>query len=118
MHQQEYRRIQKHPFTQRLAPHESAVTSNGLTDKEFGICLAPKGITYSSNSVSDPDFVHEAAFLILSWVLKSYPSSLGIWPLAHPWFRVTTLPPAVSRVWSWFCPARAFSGVGSSADTL
>lgn len=92
VHQQEYGRIRKHPFTQSLAPHESAVTSNGLMDKEFSICLAPKSTTYLSNFMSDPDFVHEAAFVILSWVLKSYPSSLGIWPLAHPWFRVATLP--------------------------
>lgn len=78
------------------------MTSNGLTDQGFSICLAPKGTTCSSNFMSDPNFAHEAAFLVSSWVLKSYPSSPSIWLSAHPWFR--GLCPPESHTLSWFFP--------------
>lgn len=78
-------------FNLSLAPHRLSLTSNSLKDKESDICLVPQGTTYWSNLMSDPDFTYDAVFLILTWVLRSYPSSPGIWLLAQPWFRVTLL---------------------------
>lgn len=73
------------------------VTSNGLKGKESSICAAPQSTISCPDFMPNPEFTCDTAFLVLTWIFKSYPSSPDIWLLAYPWLRVTTL---LSEIWS------------------